>query len=231
MILSNLLFGHQAVLYVFAGCWQLDSFFNASSCVIWVRTSQGQSFHELCWNMSMFVCCMAWSQWQWRTGLVHDHIRPGSGAGIVGHVVDAQDLMISGTCCEFPLSAVVPVRSVFGYCLFFLVLFQRADRYNLSVQQLEFLRLLKTVLWNLQMLDVFFLFVFGHNMVICTVRCETCWKGADTDTIAKYFSCWLQLLKVLKKVSIKKEKNLNDNINKYLIHKYFRLYMQYFVYT
>lgn len=37
----------------------------------------------------------------------------GSGAGIVGHTVDAQVLMIFGTCYIFPLSAVVPVRSVF----------------------------------------------------------------------------------------------------------------------
>ncbi len=47
----------------------------------------------------------------------------------MGHVVDAQDLMISGTCYEFPSSAVVPVRSVFGYCLCFLVLLQRANRF------------------------------------------------------------------------------------------------------
>ncbi len=130
MILSNLLFGHQAVLFVFAGCWQLDSFFNASNCVIWVRVKDKafMNYAEtwVCLSAASGVESVAvkdWlSPWSHQAGL-------GSGAGIVGHVVDAQDLMISGTCYEFPSSAVVPVRSVFGYCLCFLVLLQRANRF------------------------------------------------------------------------------------------------------
>lgn len=132
MTLNNLLFGHQAVLFVFAGCWQLDSFFNASSCVIWVREQvNDKAFMNYA---ETWVCLSAASGVE--SMAVKDWLSPwshqaelGSGAGIVGHVVDAQDLMISGTCYEFPSSAVVPVRSVFGYCLCFLVLLPRANRF------------------------------------------------------------------------------------------------------